>query len=144
MTEQLHGDSHRLVLVRLALANQSDFALEEVKLELTCLAPSGESIQMLRSDDPDDEPEASRELHSMVTRVGPEAHRRETVSVDERAKELVCRILLGTLRPGEIGTTETDVALLPTAPGDYTLRCRILAKEIASPIIKEHSIKIDG
>lgn len=141
---QFHRDSHRLVLVRLSLANQSDFALQEVKLELTCLAPSGESIQMLRSDDLDDEPEAGGEIHSLAARLGPADHRPETVSVDERAKEPVCKILLGTLRPGETGTADTDVALLPSGPGDYTLRCRILAKEIASPISKEHAIKIDG
>jgi len=141
---QYHGDSNRLVLVRLSIANQSDFALEEVKLELTCSAPDGESIRMLRYDDLEGEPESGHELHAMVGRVGPADQPRETVSVDDRGKEPVCKILLGTLRPGETGTADADVALLPTGPGDYTLRCRILAKEIVSPITKEHSIKIDG
>ncbi|HEP1209344.1 TPA: ATP-binding protein [Stenotrophomonas maltophilia] len=141
---QYHAERNRLVLVRLSLSNQSDFAMQEVKLELTCLAPSGETVQMLRSDDLADEPEPGHELHSMLGHVDPRDDHRETVSVDDRAREPACKILLGTLRPGETGTADTDIALLPTAPGDYVIRCRILAKEIAIPIAKEHAIRIDG
>jgi hypothetical protein len=138
-----HATLNRLVLVRLSLANQSDFALGEVKLELTCSAPHGESIQMLRSDNLPDEPKSGDRLftggfRSMVEQL------RETVSVDERASEPVCHAFLGTLRPGETGRAETDIALLPSGPGGYTLRVRILAKEIATPIVKEHAIMIEG
>ncbi len=141
---EYHAILKRLVLVRLSLANLSDFALGEVKLELTCSAPHGESIELRRSDDLPDEPTSGDELYAVSGYRSMTERFRDTVSVDERAKEPVCHILLSTLRPGEIGRAETDIALLPTGPGNYTLRIRILAKEITTPIVKEHAIKIDG
>ncbi len=139
-----HATLNRLVLVRLSLTNQSDFALGEVKLETTCSAPHGESVKMLRSDDLPDEPKSGDRLYmgkgfrSMVEQL------RETVRVDERPKEPVCHVALGTLRPGETGRAEIDIALLPTGAGDYNLRVRALAREIATPIVKEHVITIEG
>jgi Putative DNA-binding domain len=135
-----HAALSRLVLVRLSLANQSDFALGEVKLELTCSAPHGESAQMLRSDDLPDEPKSGDHLYTGGGFRSVVEQLRDTVSVDARASVPVCHVFLGTLRPGETGRAETDIALLPTGAGDYTLRVRILAKEIASPVIKEHAI----
>lgn len=135
---------NRTVLVRLALANRSDFPLGEVKLELSCSAPQGENVRMLRSDELPEEPESGqlaymgRGIHGVVDQL------RQRVNVDERGSEPVCHVFLGTLRPGETGRAETDVALLPGGPGDYTLRVRILAKEIAAPIVKEHAVTIDG
>jgi len=139
-----HATLHRMVVVRLSLANQSDFALSEVKLELTCSSPHAESVQMLRVDDLPEEPRSSDHLHlsggfrSVIERA------REKVVIDTRADEPLCHVFLGTLRPGEAGRAEADVALLPTATGNYVLRVRILARELASPIIKEHAMKIDG
>ncbi|KAB8173053.1 ATP-binding protein [Lysobacter maris] len=134
---------NRTVLVRLSLANRSDFALGEVKLELSCSALQGESIRILRSDDLPEEPRSGDFLYRGGFR-GLVDQLREQVSIDERAAEPLCHILLGTLRPGETGRAETDIALLPTGPGDYILRVRILAKEIATPIVKEHLLKIEG
>jgi len=139
-----HATVSRAVLVRLSLSNRSDFALGEVKLELTCSAPKGESVRMMRSDELPDEPRSGdsllvgRGLRSVVEQL------REKVSVDERSSEPVCHVHLGTLRPGEAGSAETDVALLPSGPGEYRLRVRILAKEIAKPVVEEHAIMIDG
>jgi hypothetical protein len=135
---------NRMVLARLSLANRSDFPLEEVKLELTCSAGHGGVVRMLRSDDLPEEPESSkltymsRRFQSVVDRLRPR------VEVDEQASEPVCYVPLGTLRPGETSRAETDVALLPDSPGDYLLKVRILAKEIATPIIKEQAINIEG
>lgn len=99
---------------------------------------------MLRSDELPEEPE-SGDLASMGRGFrGVIDQLRERVSVDERASEPVCHVLLGTLRPGETGRAETDVALLPSGPGAYRLSVRILAKEIGTPIVKEHGLAIDG
>ncbi|MBB5676857.1 AlbA family DNA-binding domain-containing protein [Xanthomonas arboricola] len=138
-----HATLNRLVLVRLSLTNQSDFALEEVKLELTCSPPHGESIQLLRSDYLPDEPKSGDHLYTGGFRSMAQ-QLRERVSVDERAREPVCHVFLGTLRPGEMGRAETDIALLPSGTGDYSLRVRILAKEISTPIVKEHAVTIEG
>lgn len=139
-----HATLNRTVLVRLSLANRSDFPLGEVKIELTCSATEGASVQMLRSDELPEEPESGDHLYMGRGFRGVVDQLRQQVSIDERASEPVCHVLLGTLRPGEIGRAESDVALLPTGPGDYSLRVRILAKEIATPIVKEHALKIEG
>lgn len=141
---EYYATMRRLVLVRLSLANQSDFALGEVKLELTCNVPSGENIQLRRSDELPEEPTSGghylggRGFPSMIKQL------RETVRVDTSAGEPICHVFLGTLRPGETGTAGTEIALLPTGPGVYTLRIRILAKEIAKPIVEEHTFTVDG
>lgn len=134
-----YATASRTVLVRLSLANLSDFALEEVKLELSCSAPQRQSIQISRSDELPQEP--TKDLMGRVLRV---QQFRERVSIDRRAKEPVCHVFLGTLRPGEIGKAETDVALLPTGPGDYIISVRVLAKEITKPIVKDRAIAIEG
>lgn len=141
---EYHSALNRLIWVRLSLENQSDFAMGEAKLELTCSAPSGEHMQLLRSGDLPLEPKSGDYLS--VARGFPSVAGREgeTVRIDERARDAVCHVLLGTLRPGETGRAATDIALLPTGPGNYTLRVRILAKELAAPVIVEHAIAIEG
>lgn len=141
---QYHSASNRLVLVRLSLANHSDFALGEVKLELTCSAPNGERVELQRYDDLPEEPTSGFEVYRTGAFRTMTERLHETVTVDERAREPVCHVFLGTLRPGERGNAETDVALLPSGPGNYRLSVRILAKEISAPIVKEHAIAIDG
>lgn len=101
-------------------------------------------MQMLRSDDLPDEPKSGDHLYMGSRLRGMAEQFRQTVSVDERASVPVCHAVLGTLRPGETGRAETDIALLPSGPGCYTLLVRILAKEIATPIVKEHVITIEG
>lgn len=139
-----HAALNRTVLVRLSLANHSDFALGEVKLELICAAPPGQGVRLLRSDDLPEQPKSSDHLYTGGGFRSVVEQLKETVSVDERASEPVCHILLGTLRPGETGRAETDIALLPTGPGNYTVRVRILAKELATPLVREHALTIDG
>lgn len=139
-----HITVNRVVLVRLSLANRSDFALGEVKLELSCSAPQGETVQMLRSDELPEEPKSEEHLYVGRGFRGVVERLREQVSIDERANEPVCHVLLGTLRPGETGRAEIDIALLPSGPGHYMLSVRILAKEIPTPIVMEHAIVIEG
>ena len=139
-----HAIANRTVLIRLSLANLSDFPLGEVKLELACSAPQGKCVRILRSDELPDEPEAGDLAYVGRGFQGVVDQLQQRVIVDERAREPVCHVILGTLRPGETGRAETDVALLPSGPGDYTISVRILAKEISTPIIKVHALTIEG
>lgn len=139
-----HSTQNRMVVVRLSLENRSDFPLGDVKLELCCSAVQGEAVQMLRSDDLPDEPESGELAHLGRGLQGVVDKLRQRVTVDERASEPVCHVLLGTLRPGETGRAETDIALLPKGPGDYVLRVRILANDIGTPLVKEHAFTISG
>lgn len=141
---EYYATRSRAILVRLSLTNQSDFALGEVKLELSCSTPPAERIEMERADKLPKKPRsgdpllAGRDFRSVVQQL------QERVSVDKRGSQPVCHVLLGTLRPGETGRAEVDIALLPSGPGRYALNMRILAKEIAKPIIEEHTIVVEG
>lgn len=140
---EYHSSLRRLIQVRLSLSNNSSFSLGEVKLELRCAPADGQRVQMMRSDYLPDAPEPSsmswvRGVHSVIEQM------RERVQVDDRGREPVCHIALGTLRPGETGQAEIDVALLPSGAGDYVLRVKIFAKEIATPIVKEHALTVSG
>lgn len=140
---EYHSSMNRLVQVRLVLSNSSDFALSEAKLEMLCDTPEGEFVKMIRADELPDEPDSStssalRGLRGVVERL------QERVTIDERGDEPVCHVRLGTLRPGETGRMEEDVAILPSGPGQYRLRVRILASEISPPIVVEHEVEVRG
>jgi hypothetical protein len=133
----------RKIVVRLSLANRSDFSIGDAKVELWCSTPEGAHVHLLRSDDLPGEPDSDHlsvagNIHSVARQL------RERVSVEERGSHPVCHVLLGTLRPGETGIAESDIALLPSGPGEYKLNIRILAKEIAKPIVREYPITVDG
>lgn len=140
---EYHATMKRVIEVRLSLVNRSSFSLDEVKLEVTCVAPEGQIVEMMRSDHLPDEPEPSSLNHLMGARTLVESLQ-EKMKVDERGHEPLCHIPLGTLRPGETGRAEADLAVLPGGPGNYTLRIRILAKELSAPIVKEHTIEVTG
>lgn len=132
----------RLIVVRPWLVNRSTFPLEEVKLELTCTSHERETVEILRHDDLPGVPSSSSSEglfgKSMVQRL------QERVRIDGRGSAPICHISLGTLRPGETGRAEDDVAVLPSGPGNFSLHVRILAKEISHPIEKSHDLKITG
>ncbi|NMZ58161.1 helix-turn-helix domain-containing protein [Pseudomonas nitroreducens] len=133
----------RMALIRLSLSNRSDFSLREVKLEVSCAANQGQTIRMLRSDDLPDEPESKLNLihggiQAVVNRM------RQRVIIDQRSRDPICHIDLETLRPGETGRAETDIAVLFSGPGDYLIKFRILANEISAPITQEHTITVTG
>lgn len=138
-----HATLNRLIKVRLSLVNHSPFSLGEAKLEMTCTAPDGEVAQMMRADHVPGEPEASS-MNPMFYSKGLIERFHEAVKVDDRGPESVCHIPLGTLRSGEVGRADDDVAVLPSGPGRYTLRVRILAREVPAPIIQEHDLTITG
>jgi hypothetical protein len=133
---------NRLIRVRLALANRSDFSLTAAKLEVTCIAPGNEQVMMMRARDLPEEPDR----HSLIFQVRPTAFERqnERMSVDDRGSQPVCHIRLGNLLPGETERGQDDLAILPKASGTYKLRVRILAGEISPPIDEEHVMEVSG
>ena len=96
----------------------------------------------MRFDDLPYEPEpagiSSFMLPSAVERL------KERVYVDERGGQPVAHLMLGTIRPGEEARCEQDLVILPSIPGVYELKIRVLASEVGSPIEKIHSLAVDG
>lgn len=69
---------------------------------------------------------------------------KERVYVDERGGRSVAHIMLGTIRPGEEARCEQDLVILPSAPGIYELKIRVLASEVGSPIERIHTLAVEG
>ncbi|GAA0709881.1 ATP-binding protein [Dokdonella soli] len=138
-----HSVLSRLIQARLSLTNRSDFSLSDAKLEVTCITPDGGQVVMMRAGHLPKEPD-SRDRS--LFRVTPAAfqHLNERITVDDRGSESVCHVRLGNLLPGETGRAQDDLAILPTGPGGYKLRVRILAGEINYPIVEEHTMEVSG
>lgn len=133
----------RLVIVSFILANRSEFALSNAKLELHVEAPDGASVGMMRLDHLPYEPEPSG-FSSLVNFPSIVERLKERVYVDERDGRPVGHVMLGTIRPGEEARCEQDLVILPSAPGVYKLKIRVLANEVGSPIERIHILAVDG
>jgi hypothetical protein len=133
----------RLVLVSLVLANRSEFALSNAKVELRVEPPEGASAGMLRFDYLPSEPALSG-LGSFANFPSVAERLKERVQIDERGGRPVGHVLLGTIRPGEEARCEQDLVILPSAPGVYRLHIRVLANEVPSPIELTHILTIEG
>jgi len=135
--------SKRVIHARLALTNMSDFALTDAQLEVTCHSPAGASAPLSRADDlPDvlDDSDFShfRRATSAVGRLN------RHMDIDDRGSQPMAMVTLGTLRPGQTVRAEDDLAVLPSCPGKFMLRARILAREISPPRVIEHAFDVTG
>lgn len=135
-----HSSWIRVIQVRLALENQSEYSLGDAHLEVTCRCPDGESVSLLRADHMPDEPDSSYFAH--ITSNFEYANQR--VSIDERGSEPVAHVALGTIRPGQTIRAEEDLALLPSGPGNYLVQVRVLANEIPTPRLIKHPFEVAG
>jgi hypothetical protein len=135
-----HSSWNRAIQARLLLTNQSEFSLGDAHLEVVVRCPEGETASMLRADEMPDVPSStyfpSGSAH--MERAG------QAVKVDERGKEPVAHVALGTIRPGQKVRAEEDIAILPSGPGAYSIEVRILANEIPAPLSAEHQLEITG
>ncbi|WP_210238122.1 hypothetical protein, partial [Mesorhizobium sp. M1D.F.Ca.ET.183.01.1.1] len=120
------------------LSNNSEFSLGDTHLEVTCNCPEGEAMSMLRADCMPEVPGTSYLAQLKLERAN------QLMVVDDRGCEPVAHITIGTIRPGQTVRAEEDLALLPTSPGSYLLRARILANEIPTPILIEHQFDVAG
>lgn len=133
----------RIVTLSFILTNRSDFAISNAKLEVFIETPDGACAGMMRFDHLPYEPEPLG--HSSYVAFPTVVERlKERVYVDERGGRPVGHILLGTIRPGEEARCEQDIAILPSASGDYGLSVRILANEVGTPIEIRHALSIGG
>lgn len=128
----------RLILSRVVLTNRSDFPLGDVHIEISISCPPGESADLYRADDVPDEPSKT-----YFPRLGlHEAHRRMTI--DDHGVVPVVHIGLGTVRPGQTVRAEEALAVVPSAPGAYSIQARIFANEIPAPMLVERHFQIVG
>jgi hypothetical protein len=137
------SDQLRSISVRISLANLSEFSLDDTELEVACSCPVGRSVRLSRFDDMPTEPRANDFSHMVGFRSVFETQRR-TMNVDDRGPVPIGRIALGCVRPGQTLLAESDLVVLPDAPGDYVLTVKILSRDLAQPLRIEHVMKIEG
>ena len=135
-----HSSWNRVFEARLLLTNQSEFSLGDAHLEVVVRCPEGETASMLRADEMPDVPSST---YFPLANAHLE-HAGQAVTIDDRGKMPVAHIALGTIRPGQTVRAEEDIAILPSGPGVYSIRARILANEIPVPLLAEHQIKVTG
>jgi hypothetical protein len=136
-----HRAFNRLIRVRFSLANRSDFPLSDAKVEVVCSTIHEEQVVVARAADL---PERPQKDWSVIGSRGWANDSSERMVVDKRGSEPICHIRFGRLLPGEVLSSHDDLALLPSGPGEYILRMRILAGEIDSPIMQEHVVRVSG
>lgn len=133
----------RAIFARLVLTNQSHYSLGDTHLEVMCRCPDGQWVSLLRADDMPNEPEPSGFGHyANIPTVLDRATRQ--VRVDETGTEPIAHITLGGIRPGQTIRVAEALAILPSGPGSYSLRVRILANEIPAPQLFEHPFDVAG
>lgn len=135
-----HSSWNRVFQARLLLTNQSEFSLGDAHLEVTVRCPAGETAAMLRADEMPDVPSST---YFPLANAQLE-HAGQAVTIDDRGKIPVAHVALGTIRPGQTVRAEDDIAILPSGPGVYSIRVRILANEIPTPLLAEHQLEITG
>lgn len=135
-----HSSWNRVLQTRLLLTNQSEFSLGDTHLEVAVRCPEGETAAMLRADEMPDVPSSTYfPLANAHLK-----HAGQAVTIDDRGKMPVAHVGLGTIRPGQTVRAEEDIAILPSGPGVYSIRVRILANEIPAPLLAEHQLEITG
>jgi hypothetical protein len=135
-----HSSWNRVFQARLLLTNQSEFSLGDTHLEVVVRCPEGETASMLRADEMPDVPSST---YFSLANAHLE-HAGQAVTIDHRGKTPVAHVALGTIRPGQTVRAEEDIAILPSGPGVYSIRVRILANEIPAPLLAEHQLEVTG
>ena len=131
------------VELRIGLTNHSAFSLDDVQVEVCCECPADETTRMVRVDDLPTEPRARNlYLAHTVRSMLQEAQRR--MHVDDLSGVPTAHIELGTLRPGQSVRAEVDLALLPSAPGDYALVVTVLSRDLVRPLIRRRAFSVLG
>lgn len=133
----------RTIPIRLSLSNESGFSLGNAKLEVTCHPADHVGVRMIRADDAAEYPRKTYwpgvpSMRSAIEQASSQ------MKVDDVGIFPVAHIGLGTLRPGETTRAEDDLVVLPSLPGKYLLKVRVLADEIGTPINYDHLLEVSG
>lgn len=126
----------RLVYVRLTVTNRSQFALSNVKVEVTLNEINGQGFKILTASDLPQYP--NEEWGALVAAGDPR------IEVDEDGPEPVLIVQIGNLLPDETRRTPEDMVFLPEGPGEFTMKLRVLAGELFPPLIIKWSLSIAG
>ena len=133
-----------LIGMQFALTNRSDFALSNAKLEISIHAEDGQEIKLMAGDDLPEEPQYEWNPAAGIRSFAEAMSRHGRFVIDEADVVPICHARFGTLLPGETARAIDFLAVLPSMPGRIRISIRVLAAELAVPIVHERFMQVTG
>ena len=133
-----------LIGVQFELTNRSDFALSNAKLEISIHAEDGQEIKLMAGDDLPEKPQYEWNPVAGIRSFAEVMSRHERFVIDDAGGVPICHVRFGTLLPGETARPIDFLAVLPSRPGRIQIFIRVLAAELAAPIVYERFIQVTG
>lgn len=135
------------IAVHVLLENRSEFALTGCKIELTAVDEDGRSVPLREGRKMPDEPRSSWHPHERLM-FNPDRMQtvlqKKTLDVEHRGTSTRCEIRLDRALPGETVAASDFLALLPQTSGAIRVQSRVLATELAAPLIFEVTVAVDA
>lgn len=132
-----------LIEIKFLLLNRSETQLSNAKLEISVEPLDGQGFKMFPGMDI---PEMPKSQWSPMMRGLPGVPERNDARliVDDGGLTPICHVRFGSLLPGEEGRSTDSLAIVPSGPGKFRLKFRILAGELSSPQEIEKIIEAKG
>ena len=132
-----------LIEIKFLLLNRSETQLSNAKLEISVEPLDGQGFKMFPGMDI---PEMPKSQWSPMMRGLPGVAERKDARliVDDGGLTPICHVRFGSLLPGEEGRSTDSLAIVPSGPGKFRLKFRILAGELSSPQEIEKIIEAKG
>lgn len=132
-----------LIEMKFVLHNRSETQLSNAKLEISIESLDGQGFQIFPGMDIPEMPES--QWSPMVHSLPDLLERRDArLVVDHGGVTPLCHVRFGTLLPGEEGRSTDSLAIVPSGPGKFRLKFRILAGELSAPQEVEQIIEATG
>lgn len=133
-----------MVQIRFLLRNSSEVQLSNAKLEVSVDPLAEQVVQMIAGDGVPEKPEPYYDFVPATTLQHALARQARSLVIDDGRPNPVCSVRFGTLLPGEEGISSDTLVLVPSGPGKFRLRTRVLASELAAPRDAERIIEATG
>jgi len=133
-----------MIGMQFELTNRSDFALSNAKLEISIHAEDRQEIKLMAGDDLPEKPQHEWNPMTGVRSFAEVMSRHERFVIEDAGVEPICHVRFGTLLPGETARAIDFLAVLPSMPGRIQISIRVLAAELAAPIVHERFMQVTG
>ncbi len=133
-----------MIGMQFELTNRSDFALSNAKLEISIHAEDRQEIKLMAGDDLPGKPQHEWNPMTGVRSFAEVMSRHERFVIEDAGVEPICHVRFGTLLPGETARAIDLLAVLPSMPGRIQISIRVLAAELAAPIVHERFMQVTG
>lgn len=129
--------------MKFVLNNRSASQLTNAKLEIYVEPLDGQKLRMLTWDEMPDEPK-SQYNHLIAPHMLDFSNSVDAnIAIDESPAAPLCQVRFGSLLPGEEGKSDVLV-LVPSGPGRFRLKYRILGAELPAPHLLERTFQAVG